>query len=300
MSRDMMKLERANLVEGSLAFTTDEGMGKALRDGAFYLSIPDGLDIDTGRRLCREFYRSPDGADPELDAFRGFREADGIYFDREHFQTEHLLMDGPARERHLPAGVFELCNQMSDIAVHVLKATLAQINVPEDLWDLVTNCSVSGGGTRWFAASHYRPERDQLGCAPHKDTGFVTILYIEQDGLEAWVGERWTSIAPLPGHFVVNFGGSLELLTAALEEPVKAILHRVRQCFPVAGRPDRFSFAAFANPAAVGDLYQFSPTGEAVAVKSVEEFLRNFNEETWKDQHSDFGIVTSGAEGTRA
>jgi len=289
-----MVLQRAAVVDGRLRFDTPGGFAAALRDGCFLLAIPTTIDVAPGVRLCREFYRPATAGASE--GYRGFRSLEGIYFDRAHFQTEHLLLDGPGRTRHFPPAVVEMCDRMNELALLVLRAALDELGVAEHLWSRVTGGAVDGMGTHWFAASHYRPERDQLGCAPHKDTGFVTILYIEQEGLEAAVDGGWVSLDPRPGFFVVNFGGSFELLTRPLDRPVKAILHRVRQCVPTPGVEDRFSFAAFANPPATGDLYQVDADGSASPVQRVEEFLREFNETTWHDRHDDFGIVAASGD----
>lgn len=287
-----MALERAQATAEGIAFERADGLPRALLDGCFLLRIPQELDLIPGIELCRQFYRSPQDGPEETRSYRGFRELEGIYFDREHFQTEHLLADGPARRRHFPPAVTAMADRMHGLAVHVLRTVLTHLGVPEDLWPTVSGNTVEGSGIRWFAANHYRPERAQLGCAPHKDTGFVTVLYIEQDGLEVRVDGGWTPIAPVPGYFVVNFGAAFELLTQPLATPVRAILHRVQHCAP-SDDADRFSFAAFVNPPADGLLYQVHADGTATVARRSEEFLREFNEKTWSDQYEDFGI--SGA-----
>ncbi|MFJ8957646.1 2OG-Fe(II) oxygenase family protein [Streptomyces sp. NPDC102381] len=288
-----LNLQRASVRDTGLEFDTEGGLPQALRDGCFLLAAPTGFDPGPGIRLCREFYRAPEEGPEESHPYRGFQELDGIYFDRENFQTEHVLIDGPGRLRHFPHEVIAMADQMGDLTLLVLRCTMAELGIDAAVWDKATCGAVNGRGTHWFAANHYRSERAQLGCAPHKDTGFVTVLYIEDPGLEASVDDAWVSINPVPGYFVVNFGGAFELLTAALSRPVRAILHRVRQCIPTPGVADRFSFAAFANPPATGDLYQVRPDGTAAAVRSSADFLREFNRETWSDRHTEFGIAQS-------
>ncbi|WOX15318.1 2OG-Fe(II) oxygenase family protein [Streptomyces sp. N50] len=291
MTPPSLVLQRARAEgESGLVFDTVGGLTRAVRDGCFLLAVPADLDLTPGVRLCREFYRPVGDGDPATAGYRGFRDRD-VYFDREHFQTEHILTDGPARTGRFPAELTGMTDHMHALALLVLRAVLTETGIAPDLWNRVTAGTVDGRGTHWFAASHYRPEREQPGCAPHQDTGFVTVLYIDQEGLEARVGDEWVSVDPVPGHFLVNFGAAFELLTSELPRPVTAVLHQVRRTRPSPGGEDRFSFAAFVNPPSAGELYRIRADGSAVPVQSVEEFLRDFNDRTWKDRHTDFGIT---------
>ncbi|WP_045824559.1 2OG-Fe(II) oxygenase family protein [Williamsia herbipolensis] len=300
MTGTSLALQRGRVLDGALRFSTDGGLSQALRDGCFVLEAPSDFDPLPGVTLCREFFRASDEGAEETRRYRGYRDHEGLYFDREHFQTEHLLIDGPERRRHFPPELLSMTEQMSALTLVVLQAAMTELGIVRRLWSEITGGAVDGEGTHWFAANHYRSDRAQLGCAPHKDTGFVTVLYNEEPGLEASVDGRWVPIDPVPDHFIVNFGGAFELLTAALDRPVRAILHQVRQCKPEQGTDDRFSFAAFANPPADGTLYQARQDGSAVAVRTCADFLREFNEQTWSDRHVDFGIgqqaVTSSTE----
>jgi hypothetical protein len=285
-----LRLERAAVSGGVLAFESPDGLRASLRQGCFALEIPPDLDLDPGITLSREFYRAPEDGDPGTRAYRGFRARSDVYFDREHFQTEHVLIDGPGRQRLFPPALVAMCDEMNELALLVLRCVLEELGVARALWSRVTGGAIDNMGTHWFASSHYRPERELPGCAPHKDTGFATILYFEQEGLEASVGGGWASIDPVPGCFLVNFGGALEILTRNTHFPVQAILHRVRQTTRPAGGEDRFSFAAFANPPAIGVLYECDKDGVARPYQRVEEFLSEFNKVTWHDRHDDFGI----------
>lgn len=290
-------LEHACAVDGVLHFDTPGGLTKALEDGLFRLSVPDLLDLRPGTTFSQEFYRHPVG--DRLDPYRGFRRCRDIYFDREHFQTEHVLADREARARHLPDEVQDLVERMNELALIVLRQSLDNLGIDKRLWYTVTGGAVDNHGTHWFAANHYRSERHQMGCAPHKDTGFVTVLYIEDSGLEAAVGDSWVPIEPSPGDFLINFGGAFELLTESLPRPVRAVLHRVRRSTPNQGEGERFSFAAFVNPPPSGDLYRMCDAGNADPVETVEQFLRTFNAETWNDRHADFGIKVNANQDPR-
>jgi isopenicillin N synthase-like dioxygenase len=284
---------RARLVDDRLVFDAPGGLHRALGDGCFALAMPADFDPAPGRRLARDFHRDAGPDLPrEVALWRGFRAETAIYFDREHFQTEHLLADAAQRAARFPAPVTAMADRMHDIAGRVLRAILTDLGVASALWHQVTDGTVADGGVRWFAVSHYRSDRALDGAPAHKDTGFVTVLYCEQPGLEAELDGVWHDVLPVPGHFLINFGGALELLTADLARPAHAVLHRVRRSGRGPDGEDRFSFAAFLNPGADTDLYRLAPDGcGARAVIPVEDFLKAFNAQTWRDRHAGFGIL---------
>lgn len=46
-----------------------------------------------------------------------------------------------------------------------------------------------------------------LGTGPHRDPTSVTILHQDQvGGLEVFVDEKWHTVTPVPGSFVINIG----------------------------------------------------------------------------------------------
>ncbi len=282
-----------------LVFFQPNGLERALRDGFFALLIPDGLDVSPGIRFAQEFYREPDSDLPPADArYQNHRKNPDIYFDRDNFQTEHILADARQRELSFPAEVSHLCDEMHQVARDILCDILDNLGVAPRLWPKVTGATSEGGGVKWFAVSHYRTEREMPGAPAHQDTGFITVLYCDQPGLQAKLQDGWVDIEPIEGHFLINFGGSLELLTSGLACPAAAVLHRVDQCSSVSGRGDRYSFAAFLNPPANDMLYRIAPNGqEAEPVMPVETFLREFNERTWQDRYADFGIAEAHAAG---
>lgn len=282
----------AKITGEELEFTCGS-LHKSINDGCFALEIPGDLDVAPGIRLANEFYLDQaDSLSGEAAAYRGFRSRDGIYFDRDYFQTEHVLIDGSRQRAEFPDSANAMCERMYSIGRIVLRKILSATCIPPSLWHRSTDQCSADRGVQWFAVSHYRPGKDALGAPEHKDTGFVTVLYYEQPGLEAFIANEWYDVPPVPGHFLVNFGAALEALTARLPVRVRAILHRVRQCGPsTATKGDRFSFAAFLNPAATSEAFQVSHDGNGlVSLGSVEAFLRDFNRATWRDDYADFGI----------
>ena len=285
---------RARYEDDTLIFDGEQSLSDALKDGCFLLRHPATLDLRPGRCLARNFYKSPNGSDK--DAYRGFRDQSGIYFDREHFQTEHLLMDRTQRLATMPTDVTEMCDAMAALGRQILVNVLEALKVPRVNWDAATAECLSGKAVEWMAVSHYRSDRRVLGCPAHKDTGYITILYFDQDGLQARRDGAWCNIDPVPGYFLVNFGGALERLTRRLIRPVEAVLHRVEECSPCETADERTSFAAFINPAASAMLCEVDEAGSIYEVERVEDFLREFNAKTWKDDHDAFGISDSASQ----
>ena len=234
----------------------------------FLLKVPEGFDFEPGIKLCREFYL------PETDQtdYRGYRAQPDIYFDREHFQTEHILVDRLRWAARLPAAVVHMALIMDALGQVIFQAALREMGVAEHLWQQLSGGAVTGQGAHWFAASHYRPELRLPGCAEHRDTGFVTLLYTRQPGLEAFVEGRWQSIAPRSGCFNVNFGACLETLSGRLPLPARACSTRLSRacrtrsrsrCASTAARCSRISAPAAPAPSAA------SPNGASACIKGV-------------------------------
>lgn len=284
-------LARASIDEGQLTFQSST-MLQALQDGCFFLAAPAHLDMAAAVRFAHVFFR-PTNADDT--AYTGYKDRPDVYFDRQDFQTEHVLIDQHRRAEYFDDDLNAVCDQLSLLTQDILRAVLTALHVDETRWELLTQGASSGHGTQWIAFNHYRPEKRVLGCTPHKDTGFVTVLYAPRPGLEGWTGSTWAPIDAPDGYLIVNFGGSFESMTAHTPHPVTAMLHRVRETEATPDEGDRFSIAAFANPPATGEMHQLQPDGTVTHVESVEAFLRRFNDEAWGDEYAEFGIKVGTA-----
>ncbi|KAA9111062.1 isopenicillin N synthase family dioxygenase [Microbacterium rhizomatis] len=85
----------------------------------------------------------------------------------------------------------------------------------------------------------------QQGVGAHKDSGVVTLLWVEpgKGGLQVQRGDEWVDAPSVPGAFVVNIG---ELLEYATQGYLTATNHRVvSPRYP----DDRISVPFFFNPA---------------------------------------------------
>jgi len=83
------------------------------------------------------------------------------------------------------------------------------------------------------------------GVGAHKDSGVLTLLYVEpgKGGLQVQYGDDWIDAPPIDGAFVVNIGELLEVATGGY---LKATVHRVIS--PLIGT-DRISIPFFFSPA---------------------------------------------------
>ncbi|MFJ4916976.1 2OG-Fe(II) oxygenase family protein [Streptomyces sp. NPDC088726] len=249
----------AELRDGELVFTAEDGLGRALRDGFFYVRQPAGTDLSAGDRFARSFYLpagSPAGdASGPPDPYRGFHpwteERLGShqgYFCRDADQTEQFFLESARWDEVYPAALARQAERMRDFALAVQRAVLARLDLPRALWDEATGHSLTPHGTHTLTFNHFRPEVAARGLNIHKDSGWVTVLRSIERGLEVDRDGEWRPIDPVPGTFIVNFGCAMEILTRRTATPVAAVAHRVVRQPPGGGtKPDRFSYALFVD-----------------------------------------------------
>lgn len=249
----------AELRDGELVFTAEDGLGRALRDGFFYVRQPAGTDLSAGDRFARSFYLptgSPAGdASGPPDPYRGFHpwteERLGThqgYFCRDADQTEQFFLESARWDEVYPAALARQAERMRDFALDVQRAVLARLDLPRALWEEATGHSLTPHGTHTLTFNHFRPEVAARGLNIHKDSGWVTVLRSIERGLEVDRDGEWRPIDPVPGTFIVNFGCAMEILTRRTATPVAAVAHRVVRQPPGGGtKPDRFSYALFVD-----------------------------------------------------
>ena len=219
----------ASLVKGKLVFEKEGSLRSAIQQGVFLLKVPEGFDFEPGIKLCREFYL------PETDQtdYRGYRAQPDIYFDREHFQTEHILVDRLRWAARLPAAVVHMALIMDALGQVIFQAALREMGVAEHLWQQLSGGAVTGQGAHWFAASHYRPELRLPGCAEHRDTGFVTLLYTRQPGRKHLSRGAGSPLRPGPVVLSLTSGHAWKRSAAAcrcLPGPLSIGCARARRC----------------------------------------------------------------------
>ncbi|MCU1422070.1 MAG: 2-oxobutyrate oxidase [Microbacteriaceae bacterium] len=134
--------------------------------------------------------------------------------------------------------------QLSAVALRLMHAWALALGAPEDVFDeaFATSPSTLIKIVRYPGKSDPTPRQ---GVGAHKDSGVLTLLYVEpgKGGLQVRYGDEWIDAPPVEGAFVVNIGETLEVATNGY---LKATVHRVIS--PLIGQ-DRISVPFFFNPA---------------------------------------------------
>lgn len=280
---EAIDLPIAMLDDEKLQFADANGRERAYAIGGFRLLYPANFNPEPGRRLALHFYEDGEAGEPHK-GYSGYRAKDGLCFWRSAYRMEQLIIGREDRNVHFPAEAQDMARRMDDVATMILRDILLRAGIDQDRWDFLTGNAASNSGTHWFVANNYRPSRDLWsGCSAHQDTGFVTVLYIEAAGLEGFVADKWRPIDPEAGYLVVNFGLALQVLTCQSTSPVSALMHRVRLDPANNSMDPRISFAAFSSAPTHGKLYELNASGEASELYDVDDFLREHDLRTWRD-----------------
>jgi hypothetical protein len=269
---------RAEIRNGELHFETADGWRDALASGVFYLRSPGDLDYAPGVRMCESYHLDRAGGDD--DRFRGFRDAalDGSvlgYSSAGNDQVERVQLELRLWSRYLPAETVPMLRRLNELAravVHGLfarcavdPAHVAQITGGMDRDEALQYCIFNNYASRTVAPD---------GFTPHKDSGFTTLMYSTEPGLEACEHGAWRPVDPVPGFLTAITGHALEILTARMARPAAASYHRVRPMAPAPARKDRISFGVYIGPRFEQDLYQYDEAGRLTRFQSFMAFQR--------------------------
>jgi len=274
-----VQLARAEIRDGSLRFSTPGGWQDALTRGLFYLRSPDDLDYAAAIRFCESFYLERTGA--ANDDYKGFRRAtfEGSvlgYSDAGKDQVERVQLELGLWQRYLPAAVSPVLHRLNDLARTVVRSLFARCGVQPAHVAQITGGMDDNEALQYCIFNNFESrKRSADGFTPHKDSGFVQIMYSPEPGLEIWENAQWAPLDPLPGHLIAVSGHSLEVLTARLATRAAAAYHRVRS---IAARPteqkDRISFGVYIGPRFEQDLFQYDETGDLTRFKSFLAFQK--------------------------
>jgi isopenicillin N synthase-like dioxygenase len=149
----------------------------------------------------------------------------------------------PTAQPELREVVSEWHDRLTGIARKLLRAWALSLGAEEDYFD-----RHFGDPQTLIKIVRYPGKDDptpQQGVGAHKDSGVLTLLWVEpgKGGLQVLRDGEWVDAPPVPGAFVVNIG---ELLEYATQGYLTATNHRViSPRFP----DERISVPFFFNPA---------------------------------------------------
>ena len=148
--------------------------------------------------------------------------------------------NGRPRSRNSSPTLLAYQDEITALAVRVLRAFAAALEQPEDIFAPIYTPAPNPLIKIIRYPGRASGESDQ-GVGAHKDSGFVTLLLQEkQAGLQVQGDDGgWIDAPPVPGSFVVNIG---EILEMASNGYLRANVHRVVS--PPQGS-DRLSVALF-------------------------------------------------------
>jgi len=288
--------------EKELIFDSPNGFDTALSDGFFLIKIPEYIDLMAGDKFAKNFYQKKVDIDSEDNIYRGydiytpdkFNLPHEGYYLREIDQVEQFFLEQRYWKEVYPPSLVTLAMQLNELAIDILKNVLKHLSIPEQYWAKATGEAVNNKGDSHLTFNHFRKNMNcNRGLNTHKDSGWVTILRSIEPGLEAFINNKWLKINPEKGFFIVNFGCAMEILTAKLDKPVSAIIHRVTKQYTSTplnlDACDRFSYALFTDNSldesvSLG-LYSYDRKNGLKFEANFREFLKDiltatYNEDT--------------------
>jgi isopenicillin N synthase-like dioxygenase len=186
--------------------------------------MPETFNVNSLEQMADNFFKEKSESLSARDnAYRGYKKGPSdytsqeFYFDSENNQFESLYLNREAFIKHpntLPLELKTPVTEMLNISVLVLKSFLKAAGIPNNLWAEATNGAFDESIPEFnIGFNHYRSDKQVLGAIPHKDSGWLTLFYSVEPGLQAYINNNWVSINPIDGYFTVNFGFGLDVLT---------------------------------------------------------------------------------------
>jgi len=244
----------------------------ATHDVGFFYLVGTGVTPELEARLnrvAREFFELPEADKLAIENvksphFRGYTRVGGERTQgkvdwREQIdvgpERAAIRTPGPDYERltgpnlwpdaqpELREVVSEWHDRLTGIARKLLRAWALALGADEEYFD-----RHFGDPSTLIKIVRYPGKEDptpQQGVGAHKDSGVLTLLWVEpgKGGLQVQRDGQWVDAPPVPGSFVVNIG---ELLEYATQGYLIATNHRViSPRYP----DDRISVPFFFNPA---------------------------------------------------
>lgn len=249
---------KAEMWDDKLCFENDDDWKLALGEGVFFVKIPQEIDMLPGIKFSENFYKEKDGVDDGYKGFNKLAYQDSIlgYSDR-HDQVEQVQLEIALWEKYFIPELVIMLRKMNHLGLKVIENIFEKVGIEQKYWDVITGEASRGKALQYVIFNHYRPHKGRVGITKHKDSGYITVLYSPEPGLEAYTNERWIPINPEEGYFTINLGHSFEVLTANHTQKIIAVDHRVREIQKAENEADRFSFGTYIGPRFDMNLFQY-------------------------------------------
>lgn len=277
MSASFQVLKRSDVLENNRQFTL------AMKQGFFYLEIPEEIQplIQHGVDFGNRFYQDQAIQNVSLGGFNGYHVREGV-------QVESFYLEGKYWSEIYTPELADLAKRMEILTIEILCGVLRAINIDPQDWETATGGVSSGQGLSHFSFNHYRPGVSGSGLKPHRDFGHITLLFINQKGLQARVEDHWQNVEPKDGCFVVNFGSALEVLGNNTNQ-LKAAVHRVQRV-----AQDRISFGIFLDSKMESSLYKATSQGHLEKLNmSYAQFIEEQFKITYDVSSGEFDVNVS-------
>lgn len=138
-----------------------------------------------------------------------------------------------------PEETAQLAKHMAEIGQSIVRNVLKALEVDPALHETLTGGLSCGYGKNFFKVARYDAAKNLPGFLWHKDIRFVTVLFINQEGLQGRIHNAIFDIKPLDGYFIINLGAFFEALFND-KTKLSALVHQVQQV-----TKNRVSFGAF-------------------------------------------------------
>jgi isopenicillin N synthase-like dioxygenase len=160
------------------------------------------------------------------------------YFSEGKQQIEFLYWEKRDWDNY-PPETKALAQGMNEVAVFILLNVLRALEIDPDLYPKVTGGLSALEGKSFFKIAHYDSVKNYPGIPWHKDIRWITVLFINQEGLQGNIDSIIFDVKPLEGYFVVNLGVFFEAFINNREK-LNALVHQVTQV-----KNERVSFGVF-------------------------------------------------------
>jgi len=133
-------------------------------------------------------------------------------------------------------------HQVSQIGLKLVELLALALNLPEKYFEMSFENPIALLRLLHYSNEKSDPSNGVFSCGAHSDYGMITLLLVDSNsGLQILFKNKWISVPPKKGMFIVNLGDMLEWWTSGL---FHSTVHRVI----CDGGYERYSIPFFFEP----------------------------------------------------